>query len=242
MTLLSVIKDVCATVGVTTPPSVFSNIAGNRTMQEMVALANEMAQRVAYDTRDWQALRTSAVNTGDGIADNFALPANFKRLMLTSNLWRGTATTEPMTFIVDHDEWIRHGRGNNWASGIGGGSWTISGGRLYVMPVLALGETVSFLYIDKNCVSLSSGGYGDRFINDLDSFRLDERLLKLAMIYQWKAQKGSAYAEDMSTFGDALAVAMGHDQPAPIIIGRWPISANARVAIPSQTIYFPGPP
>jgi DNA-binding IclR family transcriptional regulator len=53
MTLLSVVKDVCAVVGVLVPTSVFSNITTNRTMQEMLALANEMAQRIAYDTRDW---------------------------------------------------------------------------------------------------------------------------------------------------------------------------------------------
>ena len=35
------------------PQSMFTNITGNRTMQEMVALANETAQRIAYDTRDW---------------------------------------------------------------------------------------------------------------------------------------------------------------------------------------------
>jgi hypothetical protein len=35
------------------PTVVFSNITANRTMQEMLALANEMAQRIAYDTRDW---------------------------------------------------------------------------------------------------------------------------------------------------------------------------------------------
>jgi len=242
MTLLSVIKDVCATVGVLVPQSVFSNIAGNRTMQEMVSLANEMAQRIAYDNRDWQTLRASTEIVGDGVANNFALPQNFKRLMLTSNMWRGTATTEPMIFIADHDEWIRRNRGGGaaWNTGIGGGSWTFSGGRLYVMPVLALAEPVGFQYVDKNCVALSSGGYGDSFLTDLDSFRLDERLLKLAMIYQWKANKGSAYAEDMSTFGDALAVAMGHDQPAPILIGRRPISDSSKVAMPTQTLYFPG--
>ena len=53
MTLLTVVKDVCAAVGVTMPSSVFTNITGNRTMQEMVSLANEMAQRIAYDNRDW---------------------------------------------------------------------------------------------------------------------------------------------------------------------------------------------
>jgi len=242
MTLLSVIKDVCATVGVTQPPSVFSNIAGNRTMQEMVSLANEMAQRIAYDTRDWQVLRTGATITGDGVAGGFPLPANFKRLMLTSNMWRGTSRTDPMQFILDHDQWVRQGRGDAWDSGIGGGSWTLFGGEVQVMPELAVDEVASYYYLDKNCVKLTSGGYGDRFVNDLDEFRLDERLLKLGMIWQWKAQKGSPYAEDMGTYGDALAVAMGHDQPAPIIIGRKPISGNTRVAIPTQTIYFPGPP
>ena len=53
MTLLSVVKDVCEIVGVTLPTSVFSNITGNRTMQEMLSLANEMAQRIAYNKREW---------------------------------------------------------------------------------------------------------------------------------------------------------------------------------------------
>ena len=61
MTLLSVVKDVCAAVGVTDADSPsFTNITGNRTMQEMLALANEMAQRIAYDTRDWTQLKKTA--------------------------------------------------------------------------------------------------------------------------------------------------------------------------------------
>ena len=65
MTLLSVVRDVCATVGVVQPTSIFASITGNRTMQEMVALANEMAQRIAYDTRDWTKFRTMATFVGD---------------------------------------------------------------------------------------------------------------------------------------------------------------------------------
>ena len=38
----------------------------------------------------------------------------------------------------------------------------------------------------------------------------------------------------MGTYGDALTYAMGHDAPAPIIIGRRPISANARYAYPFE--------
>ena len=35
---------------------------------------------------------------------------------------------------------------------------------------------------------------------------IDERLLKLGMIWQWKANKGSPYAEDMGTYSDALVM------------------------------------
>ena len=229
MTLLSVVKDVCAAVGVTLPQSVFSNITGNRTMQEMLSLANEMAQRIAYDTRDWTKLKTTATIAGDGIATAFNLPANYRRMLLTSNVWGSTATDTPLLFVLNTDEWLRR-RARNWNAP--NGEWTNMGGQIHIFPVMTVGQSAYFSYLDKNCVSLNSGGYGDSFLNDLDTFRLDERLLKLAMIYQWKAQKGSSYAEDMSTYGDALTIAMGHDQPAPIMIDRKLISASIAYPYP----------
>jgi hypothetical protein len=106
---------------------------------------------------------------------------------------------------------------------------------MHIYPVMPVGQSVYFAYMDKNCVTLVGGGRGDEFLNDADSFLLGDRLLKLAMIYQWKMNKGGAYAEDMSTFGDALAVAQGHDSPAPIIINRRPISTDAHTAYPFVT-------
>ena len=228
MTLLSVVKDVCAAVGVPVPTSVTTNITAYRTMQEMLALANEMAQRIAYDTRDWTKLKKTCIFTGDGIKTAFDLPANYKRMLLTSNVWRSTSALQPMTFIPDTDQWMQR-RAQNWFSPWG--EWTMLGGQMLIQPVLGVGITASFAYIDKNCVSLTSGGFGDTFVNDGDSYALDERLLKLGMVWQWKANKGTSYAEDMGTYADALAVAMGHDSPAPIIVGRRPMS-QGQVAYP----------
>ena len=224
MTLLSVVKDVCAVVGVTVPQSVFSNITGNRTMQEMLALANEMAQRIAYDNRDWTKLRTMATFTGDGTTTAFPLPANYKRMLLTSNVWRSTSTDAPMHFVSDTEEWMqrRISNASDWA----GGEWTMLGGNMVIYPVMPVGQTAMFGYLDKNCIKLASGGRGDVFMGDDDTFVLDERVLKLGMVWQWKAQKGASYAEDMGTYGDALGYAMGHDSPAPIILGRKLISAS----------------
>lgn len=227
MTLLSVVKDVCAAVGVAIPQSVFTNITGNRTMQEMLSLANEMAQRIGYDYRDWTKLRTTKTYTGDGITTAFDLPDNYKRMLLTSNVWRSTSNLVPMAFVSDTDAWLNH-RLRNYNHMYG--EWTLLGGQIHIYPVMPVGQSSYFAYLDKNCVTLNGGGVGDSFLNDLDRFVLDERLLKLGMIAQWKANKGGAYAEDMSTFGDAMTVAMGHDGPAPILVNRRAISAAVTTA------------
>jgi hypothetical protein len=235
-------------VGVLVPPSVFSNLTGNRTMQEMLALANEMAQRIAYDTRDWTMLKATQIYVGDGAwvppypvppdteppdtvhvftgTTAFPLPANYKRMLSTSSVWRTSSTQQPMKFIPDTDQWM-HRRARNEA-GSAWGEWTIVGGQMHIYSAMPVGVSAYFAYLDKNCIALAGGGFGDTFQSDGDSFRLDERLLKLGMIWQWKAQKGSAYAEDMGTYGDALANAMGHDSPAPIIVGDYRERTYAR--------------
>jgi hypothetical protein len=250
MTLLSVVKDVCAVVGVAVPTSVMTGILANRTMQEMLALANEMAQRIAYDTRDWTLFRkTVQMVGGTGLALDptdpvtvgcsvFAIPANYKRMLLTGNVWRSTSALYPMRFEPDLDKWLQRRALNYYGVA---GEWTMIGGRMIIAPALSAAIvgppavpaiTAYYPYLEKNCINLNAGGVGDTFVADGDSFRLDERLLKLGMVWQWKANKGTSYAEDMGTYGEALAVAMGHDSPAPIIVGRRPASAGVRTAYP----------
>jgi len=237
MTLLSVTRDVCAAVGVLVPTSVFSNITGNRTMAEMLSLANEMAQRIAYDTRDWVKLRKTTTMVGDGTTTGFNLPADFQRMLLTSNVWLSSSTLSPARFVPDTDEWLNR-RTRNYSDATG--EWTILGNQMLLASAMGSGVTAYFAYLHKNCITLATGGVGDSFLADGDSFTLGDRILKLGMIWQWKAQKGSPYQEDLNTYADALTYLMGHDSPAPIILGRSPISSSARTAIPSQTIYVPG--
>jgi len=229
MTILGVVQDVCAVVGVSLPTSVFAGLSGNRTMQEMVALANEMAQRIAYDTRDWTALKKLKTYTGDGVQTAFDLPVDYKRMLLTANVRSSVSPTLTLRFIPDFDEWTER-RARNWNDSRG--EWTIAGGQMLFATAPANTSTMTWGYLDKNCVTLAAGGVNDRFQADDDTFRIDERLLKLGMIWQWKAQKGSPYAEDMGTYGDALTIAMGKDSPAPVLIDRLPISAATKIAYP----------
>jgi hypothetical protein len=206
----------------------------------MLALANEIAQRLAADTRNWTALRQMATFVGDGVADingviqgttAFNFPSDYLRIPITSNVWLSTSAQSPARFIADTDEWVQR-RALNRVDGRG--EWTILRKQMHIFPVMPAGVTASFAYISKNAIALAAGGYGDEFITDNDTFVLSERLLKLGMIWQWKANKGSPYAEDMGTYSDALSAAAGFDSPAPIIIGRLPISATIDVANQGQ--------
>ena len=138
MTLLTVVKDVCAAVGVQLPPSVFTNITGNRTMQEMVAIANEMAQRIAYDNprldeaKDHGDLcrrrRQDRVRPAGQLQ---AHAANQQCLALDLDLM-------PMPFIPDTDDWL-HRRARNWNEQ-SYGEWTMLGGQIHLWPVMPVGE------------------------------------------------------------------------------------------------------
>jgi len=261
MSLLSVVQQVCSVVGVLRPQAVIPTINSNRTMQEMLDLANEMAQRIAYDTRDWTQLRVTKQFVGDGVmvppppdpngvltgTTAFPMPANYKRMLVDSNVWRSTSTLQPMRFIASSDEWLQR-RAANWTDAWG--EWMLQGGNMHIYPIMPAlipavppntpavpAVTATFMYLETGCIKQSQSpfGFASEFVNDADTFRLDERLLKLGMIWQWKANKGSPYAEDMGTYSDAIANDMGHDQPAPTYIGRSPISANARIAYPFAT-------
>ena len=105
------------------------------------------------------------------------------------------------------------------------------GGNININPPLATGQTANYGYMEKNCIANSSG-VTDSFTSDTDTFRLDERILKLGMIWQWKAQKGAPYSEDLGTYSDAIAYIMGKDSPAPIIVGNKPISVAAKAVYP----------
>jgi hypothetical protein len=150
-------------------------------------------------------------------------------MLLTGNVWRSTNVLQPMRFIADTDEWMNRRTRDLYDYP---GEWTLLGDQMLIAPAMGTGITATFAYLDRNCVKLASGGYGDRFMSDDDSYRLDERLLKLNTIWQWKAHKGSPFAEDLGTYMDALTTATGADKPAAILIDRYPISAHARVALP----------
>ena len=243
MTVQSVIREVCSFIGVRPPSgSVFQSAYQDRTAWEFVQLANEKAQSIAYDTRDWTALHELCTLTGNGV-EAHPLPANYQRMLLSAQVWRSSNTSAPISFVPDPDDWLRREL-QGYIGPIG--EWMIYGDQMRIRPVLAPSETAKFYYMRNTCVRLNSGGFGNQFLNDADTFVLSERLLKLALIWQWKANKGATYAEDLANYEDALAKVAGADKPSPILVGPRSISADATIAyygpVPGAgTFVGPGP-
>lgn len=223
MTVLSVTKDVCPVIGLDIPDILFAST--EREHIELQALANEMARRIADET-DWQRLRKIATITGDGSAVAFALPSDYARMVKKAGLWSTSQPSLALRHVTDIDRWLE-----DEISGFTGmvGEWTIYGGQLHIRPVMASGDIVKFAYVSKHHVS------GDQriFTADDQEFLLDERLLSLGMIWQWKANKGQPYQEDMENFNNAMSVAIGNDKGSRILtIGSGRIRGGAEFAFP----------
>ncbi|MGR6730305.1 hypothetical protein, partial [Aeromonas veronii] len=70
------------------------------------------------------------------------------------------------------------------------GAYTFQGDQILIKPVVPTGSTVKFLYITDNIVKSKDGVRKKVFTDDTDVFRLDERVLELGIVWQWKANKG----------------------------------------------------
>jgi hypothetical protein len=216
MSALSVIKEVCTVIGLTVPTGVFAST--DREHVELQALANEMAQRIAFDGRDWTKLKTLGTLTGDGVSLGFNLPSDYKRMLKKAAIWPSASPYAPFTHYPDTDQWLGL-TVQNYANLVG--AWTIIGEQMQIKPAMAAATTAQFYYLTSNIVKDKDGVPKATFTADDDVFRLDERVLKLGMIWQWKCNKGRAYSEDMATFEDAMAVSAGADKGSNILtVGR----------------------
>jgi len=217
MSVLTVAQQVSLSVGIGRPLTVFASTS--REGQEMQAVANEAAAVIA-DAFDWQALLRVQMFTGTGSSESFDLPDDYRRMQENASLWSSRYRAD-IRHIVSTDEWLSL---DVYPIGDTFGVWTIFGGKMHVRPVMSAGETVRFFYVSN---ALSSSG--PTFTNDTDIFALDERLLKLCMIYLWKQEKGQDFTAELSDFEMALDKARNRDAGSkPVLSGNVGGSRNRR--------------
>ena len=210
MTILDVCKGVAAVVGLELPDAVFGST--HRTSVELAYLANECASSIQEEA-DWRALTRNLTLTGDGVAITHRLPDDFARFRLdaqflsTGNGWNLQRSASPEAILAAEYHHVP----------AFGGAWGILGDEIIVRPALADGLTAAGIYQSKFVVRRANGDAAERFISDDDTFILPERLLRLCMIWRWKANKGLPYPQDFETYELALRNARANDGGREVI-------------------------
>lgn len=179
---------------------------------EMADLANECAADIAK-SYSWRELTKVATFTGDAVQTAFPKPDDYDRMtvgavMADPNNWFWGYTAFPSV-----DEWMAYVNGGFGLMSPGG--WILMGGEFNFYPAPAGNAT--FPYVSNLWARSESGTPKDEFTADSDTFVLDERLLTLALIWRWKAQKGLDYGEDMATYNLALASQQNEDKGFRVI-------------------------
>lgn len=199
---------------------------------ELVDLLQEVATDIAT-AFDWQALSKFKGQAGDGSTTAFDLPTDYDRFPvggeIRSEVWeRGRFS--PVTSL-DHWQDIK----DTLTTGAPG-YWILIDRKLNIWPAMSSDEMAKYWYISKNVAVSSTGTEKAAFTADSDTFKLDERLLTLGLVWRWRAQKRMDYAEDLENYNRALAETGGRQKARNILaMGRSKVGTHSGV-----NLAFPG--
>lgn len=217
MTALSIVQDASLRIGVPYPDVLFAGTT--RVLRQLRSILNEAARMVAFDVgHDWTALKSVATMTGDGVALAFNMPADYRRMLKKATVWPSDNPYTPLVHYADSDEWLGM---LSQAFPPLTGAWTLIGDQMHIRQggstaPLASGVTASFYYLSSYFAKSSGGTAKAEFSVDDDTFRLDERVLTLALIYRWKQAQMQDYAEEMADYQTAVAERIGSDKGSSI--------------------------
>lgn len=219
MTILSAMQSAAVRLIGRKPTTFFG--ASDQFEVEIADWTNEVAQDIAK-YQDWQALQGIATITGDGATEEFALPEDYDRMLIYSDVQDLESWCWGYHPFDDINQFLYH-----QARGFGPwpGGWIIYGNKLRFSPAPAAGDTATYPYISKNWALSSASAAKSAFDADTDSFVLPERLIALALVWRWRENKKLDASGDQEAFIKAL------DEYAAKDKGSRPIVKNARRSI-----------
>lgn len=225
MTALTIVQGVSAVVGADIPVTVFGST--ERHEIEMQHLLNDAAQKVK-DEKDWSALTRQFTVSGDGVTTRHPLPADFDRLLIATDI------------LTTSTGWVMRRIGGAQAIAAAEynhppvmAAWGLEGRQFVTLPALPINETVAGIYQSANIVTTPGGTPRASFSDDDEEFALEDRILRLAMVWMWKANKGLPYGQDFDNYESALSSAISHDSDRTAIpLTRNRIFRGVRPAFP----------
>lgn len=180
---------------------------------EITDLVNEVARDVAA-SHDWQALTKVNSFTGNGSTADFAMPQDYERMLLKSDVQDLLTSTWGYQHVTDINDFMYRK-----AHGFGGvpGGWIIYGGSVKFWPAPLSGASASFPYISKNfAIDAGSSVAKPQFDNDADEWLLPERLLTLGLVWRWRENKKLDFTGDQEAFIKAISEYTAKDRGSSI--------------------------
>lgn len=193
-------------------PSVFFG-SSEQMHIELCDLINEVANDIV-DFADWQGLTKLAQINGDGTTTEFALPPDYSRQLLHADiqdtnswLWGYCRVTD----INDFTYWRDRG-----FTGFPG-CWIIYQNQIHFSPAPSDGTTATYPYISNQyAVSGDTLEPKAQFDADTDTFKLNERLLTLGLVWRWREMKKMDFSGDQEAFMLALSESAAKDKGSRI--------------------------
>jgi hypothetical protein len=167
---------------------------------------------------------------GDGVSEAFSLPTDYDRMLKKAVVHSTTWQNAKFVAAKDEDDWLY-----TKDIGIAGtpGKWIILSGQFQVFPAMAVGENARFYYISNKICGPVGTLTKTSFTDDSDTLFINEKLLRLGIIWRWRANKRMEYAEDMSNFEIAMAEVYGADKGSKLLtVGRQRIPGGVDIAYP----------
>lgn len=227
MTVLTVAQNAALVLGLEVPTQLYGST--DRNAVELGNMLNRIRSRIR-DEFDWQALQEEETIVGDAVTEGFDLPSDYYRMLLDSNLYNSDIPGWQVTKIESTDEWLQ------WKVSLVNPFsriWALIANRIHILPILPLASEVLYYYIRDTDVRAADNSLKSSFTVDTDSYVLDEELLELALVWNWKAAKSLPYAKELNDYEVKLSSLCGADRGNRIVrTGALRIPRGANIAYP----------
>ena len=207
MSLLTICQDASDEIGILRPTSIVGN--SDQSARTLFRLAKKLGNRL-MKVFDWQVLRAEQNFTALGAEEQTGiLPSNFDRFV-PETMWNRTdifMITGPIT----PSQW--QGLKASSYSDTESRKFMMRGGSVLVQPTLNAGAQIYFEYVKNTWCQDQSSTAQTTWAADTDTALIDEELITLGMIWEYKNARGLPNVSEAAAYEQYFETLIRNDRP-----------------------------
>ena len=206
MSLLTLIQDACDLIPLARPSSVIGSTA--QEVRELLGVAQEEGLELSR-RYDWQKLTKEKTFTSVATETQTSMVASDLDRFVAETFWN-RSKRRPFRGPVTAQEWQQV---KSWTTSPVPEIFRYRGSDILVQPVPTAGDTFVYEYISTQWCESSGGTDQSAWAADADVGLLPERLMKLGIIWRWKAMKSFPFETDYQLYESQVQQAILRDKP-----------------------------